>query len=94
MAILTRFRIPRWPRLLAGATWAALLGLVLLACGQEQKSESTLQPTPTQNASAAGLQVGDAAPFFSLPASDGSTVTLDDYRGKQPVLLFFHMADG
>lgn len=35
----------------------------------------------------------NAAPGFALPAADGSTVALADY-GDEPVLLFFHMADG
>jgi len=33
------------------------------------------------------------APGFTLPAADGTTVSLADY-GDEPVLLFFHMADG
>lgn len=33
------------------------------------------------------LKVGDMAPDFSLPASDGKTYTLSDYRGKQAVVL-------
>lgn len=40
-----------------------------------------------------GLAVGDNAPDFSLPEASGSTVSLDDYSGE-PVLLYFHMADG
>jgi cytochrome oxidase Cu insertion factor (SCO1/SenC/PrrC family) len=40
----------------------------------------------------AGLEVGDAAPDFTLPASDGSSVSLGDF--DEPVLLYFHMADG
>ncbi len=40
-----------------------------------------------------GLAVGDHAPDFSLPDRSGSTVSLDDYAGE-PVLLYFHMADG
>jgi peroxiredoxin Q/BCP len=32
---------------------------------------------------------GDLAPDFTLPAADGSTFHLADYRGKQ-VLLYFH----
>jgi peroxiredoxin len=35
---------------------------------------------------------GDTAPAFALPASSGDTVRLDDYRGKQPVVLVFYMA--
>jgi peroxiredoxin Q/BCP len=32
---------------------------------------------------------GDKAPDFSLPADDGSTVTLDSLRGKKVVLFFY-----
>ena len=33
------------------------------------------------------LKVGDAAPAFSLPGSDGKTYRLADYKGKQVVVL-------
>ena len=33
------------------------------------------------------LKVGDAAPDFTLKASDGKTYSLADYRGKQAVVL-------
>ncbi|OXR48234.1 peroxiredoxin [Pusillimonas sp. T2] len=36
---------------------------------------------------AAALDVGDMAPDFRLPASDGKTYQLSDYRGKQAVVL-------
>lgn len=32
---------------------------------------------------------GDKAPDFSLPADDGTTVTLDSLRGKKVVLFFY-----
>jgi peroxiredoxin Q/BCP len=35
----------------------------------------------------AELKVGDKAPDFKLPASDGKTYSLSDFRGKQPVVL-------
>lgn len=35
----------------------------------------------------------EAAPDFSMVNAIGGTVDLDDYAGD-PVLLFFHMADG
>jgi len=39
------------------------------------------------------LAIGESAPGFTLPAADGSSVSLSDYQDK-PVLLFFHMAVG
>jgi hypothetical protein len=41
----------------------------------------------------AGLQVGDPAPDFTLPAAAGGEVALSSYHG-QPMLLYFHMAVG
>jgi peroxiredoxin Q/BCP len=37
--------------------------------------------------SAENLKVGDLAPAFSLPGSDGRTYTLADFKGKQAVVL-------
>jgi thioredoxin-dependent peroxiredoxin len=37
--------------------------------------------------SAAELKVGDAAPAFELQASDGKTYKLDDFKGKQAVVI-------
>lgn len=36
---------------------------------------------------AAELKVGDLAPPFSLPGSDGKTYRLADYKGKQAVVV-------
>ena len=36
---------------------------------------------------AGGPQVGDAAPAFSLPGSDGATHTLADFKGKKAVVV-------
>jgi peroxiredoxin len=38
------------------------------------------------------LKVGDAAPAFSLPGSDGKTHSLADYKGKTVVLAWFPKA--
>ena len=34
-----------------------------------------------------GPKVGDQAPAFTLPGSDGKTYSLADYRGVRPVVL-------
>jgi peroxiredoxin Q/BCP len=38
------------------------------------------------------LEVGDAAPDFTLPAADGSTVRLSDLRGRHVVVYFYPRA--
>jgi hypothetical protein len=59
-------------------SFIALFGFALSACGPA-KGE---------------LGVGDPAPSFTLPSEAGEQVSLADYLGKQPVLLYFHMAVG
>ncbi|MEJ2538363.1 MAG: thioredoxin-dependent thiol peroxidase [Gemmatimonadota bacterium] len=39
------------------------------------------------------LEAGDAAPDFSLPADDGSVVSLSDLRGKRVILYFYPKDD-
>jgi len=39
------------------------------------------------------LKVGDVAPDFTLPADDGSQVTLSGLRGQKVVLYFYPKAD-
>ena len=36
---------------------------------------------------------GDMAPAFTLPSTTGGTVALDQYRGRQPVVLVFYMGE-
>ena len=38
------------------------------------------------------LKVGDPAPDFTLPATNGTKVRLSDFRGKQNVVLAFFPA--
>lgn len=57
-----------------------LVALVLSACGSSNGGN--------------GLAVGDPAPAFTLPTASGDQVSLSDYQGSTPVLLYFHMADG
>tara|TARA_B100000959_G_C14869327_1_gene577676 strand:- start:336 stop:797 length:462 start_codon:yes stop_codon:yes gene_type:complete len=39
------------------------------------------------------LKEGDIAPDFSLPASDGENVSLNDYKGKKVVIYFYPKDD-
>ena len=43
-------------------------------------------------ASAAELKVGDSAPEFALPGTDGKTYRLSDLKGKTVVLAWFPKA--
>ena len=43
-------------------------------------------------ANAPALEVGDAAPEFELPGSDGRVHRLSDYRGQFVVLAWFPKA--
>ena len=33
--------------------------------------------------------IGESAPDFALPAQDGSTISLSDFKGRQNVVLYF-----
>ena len=37
------------------------------------------------------VEVGQQAPDFTLPAQDGSTVALSQYRGQKNVVLSVHI---
>jgi len=42
---------------------------------------------------ASAREVGQPAPDFTLPATTGDTISLSQFRGKQPVLIEFYGAD-
>ncbi len=71
----------------------SLMGFALQACGEDEEEDASNNNSRSES-TAEGLQVGDAAPAFTLPATDGREVSLSDYVGEQPVLLYFHMAVG
>lgn len=37
------------------------------------------------------LKVGDKAPDFTLPSTTGEKISLSQFRGKKPVVLFFYV---
>jgi peroxiredoxin Q/BCP len=64
-----------------------LLPLALIACGV------LASPAGAQTTTTAELKVGDQAPDFTLPATDGKTYSLSkDLKGKWVVLAWFPKA--
>ena len=39
------------------------------------------------------IREGERAPAFSAPTGEGSTLSLDDFRGKKPLILYFYPRD-
>lgn len=68
-----------WPLLLAAMV------SVLAGCQGDEGSD---------DAGVDHLAVGDRAPAFDLPSVDGERVSLDDYIGRKPILLYFSMGPG
>jgi cytochrome oxidase Cu insertion factor (SCO1/SenC/PrrC family) len=71
---------------------AAIAMLALGACAQgtppaAAPPAAVPRPTPAPLA----LKVGDEAPDFTLPATDGTKVHLADFRGKSNVVLAFYV---
>lgn len=69
--------MPRWIAL-AAVAFACLTG--------------TMASAQDQTAPPSELKVGDQAPDFSLPGSDGKTYTLAGLKGKHVVLAWFPKA--
>src|SRR2546423_3751520 len=57
---------------------ATIIGYMLIAMASLALADCT---------SGEELKVGDKAPDFSLPGSDGKTYKLSDFKGKQAVVL-------
>ena len=72
---------PRMMKLLCVCAIAGLATALAAAQGQD--------PAPQDSAD---LKVGDPAPAFTLPGSDGKVHKLSDYKGKTVVLAWFPKA--
>ena len=72
-------------RILAGVaiTLVAVLGT---SCGNDGGERTADRGQPAR--------LGAKAPPFTLPSPDNGAVSLEDYRGRRPVLLYFSMGPG
>jgi hypothetical protein len=66
-------------------------GIAMAAQGQPPQPQQPQQPQPAPQYSAV-LNVGDQAPDFKLPGSDGKVHSLSGYKGKTVVLAWFPKA--
>ena len=69
---------------------AAGVGMTALTAAAPAQGQPQ-QPAPEPQYSA-NLKVGDMAPEFALPGSDGKVHKLSAYRGKTVVLAWFPLA--
>ena len=77
---VARARVRRWPAWLA----LGLTSLLLVAGAWFDFVIARVPDAPT------ALRVGERPPAFTLPDAAGRPVSLEDYRGKKPVVLVFY----
>ena len=80
------------PNLRTISAIASMMAMAATASGQGQDPQTPQQPPPPPAQYSADLKVGDMAPDFALPGSDGKTHKLSDYKGKTVVLAWFPKA--
>jgi thioredoxin-dependent peroxiredoxin len=67
----------------------ALIALVSLGCSLDAAPPLALLLTGGDTETTKAVSEGDKAPNFTLPSQDGSSISLDHYRGKWVVLYFY-----
>ena len=63
------------------------VALVAIACQGAPTPSAAADPSDAAIPRARELKVGDDAPDFSLPGTDGRTYRLSDFKGRQAVVL-------
>jgi cytochrome oxidase Cu insertion factor (SCO1/SenC/PrrC family) len=71
----------------SGCLWVAFV-LVAFGCGV-RRAVPVVTEAPQRVEIAVGSKIGNRAPSFALPDSNGQTVALDSYRGRPTVLVFY-----
>ena len=67
----------------------ALVSVLSLGCSLDAAPPVSLLLASGETDSAKAVSEGDKAPNFTLPSQDGSSISLDQYRGKWVVLYFY-----
>lgn len=67
-----------------------LFAFVAICCAQSGSTGSAASGSPAQGETDL---IGQSAPAFKLPAHSGGDISLDQYLGKQAVVLAFYPKD-
>lgn len=71
----------------------ALSGGLLFSCCNDPATPRGVRPGTNKNEMSQKIEIGSAAPPFSLPDQSGRRVNLIDYFGKSNVVLYFYPRD-
>jgi hypothetical protein len=72
-------------RRISGFLILALAAILTTSCGRGGEGGATSERL---------VREGDSAPAFTLPSAQGPQVSLEQYLGQRPVLLYFSMGPG
>ena len=75
------------PTLRASTLCTAMVSSAIAACNSGGTTVQSRGDASGANSAAVELKVGDPAPPFELPGSDGKIYKLADYKGRRVVVL-------